>query len=100
VAHLADRLELELGTAGVGARVENLRRAGSVRRPVVTCAGDPGANIQHGDGLREQPTTRAAGWWHHIHMQTLVIYKLALDQNYYTFTLILLIKIVLCSKFP
>ena len=30
MAHLANRLELELGTAGVGARVENLLRAGSV----------------------------------------------------------------------
>ena len=34
------------------------------------------------------------------HMQTLIIYKLGFNQNYYTFTLILLIKIVLCSKFP
>jgi len=34
-----------------------------------------------------------------FHMQTLVIYKLGFNQNYYTFTLILLIKIVLCSKF-
>ena len=35
-----------------------------------------------------------------LHMQTLVIYKLGFNQNYYTFTSILLIKIVLCSKFP
>ena len=34
------------------------------------------------------------------HLQTLVIYKLGFSQDYYIFTLILLIKIVLCSKFP
>ena len=34
------------------------------------------------------------------HVETLMIYKLGFNQNYYTFTLILLIKIVLCSKFP
>ena len=34
------------------------------------------------------------------HMQTLMIDKLGFEQNYYTSTLILLIKIVLCSKFP
>ena len=34
------------------------------------------------------------------HMQTRIIYKLGFNQNYYTFTLILLIKIVMCSKFP
>jgi len=34
------------------------------------------------------------------HLQTLRIYKLGFNQNYYTFTLILLIKIVLCSIFP
>ena len=33
------------------------------------------------------------------HLQTLIIYKLGFNQNYYTFTLMLLIKIVLCSKF-
>ena len=33
-------------------------------------------------------------------MQTLIIYKLGFNENYYTFTFILLIKIVLCSKFP
>ena len=33
-------------------------------------------------------------------MQTLIIYKLGFNQNYYTFTLILLIQIVMCSKFP
>ena len=37
--------------------------------------------------LRKQP-----------HMQTLVIYKVGFIQNYYTFTLMLLIRIVLCSK--
>ena len=37
---------------------------------------------------------------HNFHMQTLIIYKLGFKQNYYTFTLILLIKIVLCSEFP
>jgi len=35
-----------------------------------------------------------------FHMQTLIIYKLGANQNYYTFTLILLIKIDMCSKFP
>jgi len=34
------------------------------------------------------------------HVQTLTIYKLGFNQNYYTFTLTLLIKIVLCSKVP
>jgi hypothetical protein len=29
-----------------------------------------------------------------------MIYKLGFNQNYYTFTLMLLIKIVLCSEFP
>jgi len=33
-----------------------------------------------------------------VHMQTLVIDKLGFNQNYYTFTLILLIKTVLCSN--
>jgi len=33
-------------------------------------------------------------------MQTLTIYKLGFNQDYYTFTFISLIKIVLCSKFP
>jgi len=33
------------------------------------------------------------------HVETLVIYKLGFDPNYYTFALILLIKIVMCSKF-
>jgi hypothetical protein len=34
-----------------------------------------------------------------VEMQTLMIYKLGFNQNHYTFTLILLIKIVLSSKF-
>ena len=34
------------------------------------------------------------------HLQTLMIYKLGFNQNYYTIALLLLIKIVLCSKFP
>ena len=33
------------------------------------------------------------------HLQTLIIYKLGLNQIHYAFTLILLINIVLCSKF-
>ena len=33
-------------------------------------------------------------------MQTLTIYKLGFNQNYYTFTVILLIKIVLSSNVP
>jgi len=33
------------------------------------------------------------------HVETLKIYKLGSNQNYYTFALILLIKIVLCGKF-
>ena len=32
------------------------------------------------------------------HMQTLIIYKRGFNQNYYTFILILQIKIVLCSE--
>jgi len=37
---------------------------------------------------------------HQFHVETLIIHKLGFNQNYYTFALILLIKIVLCSKFP
>ena len=33
-------------------------------------------------------------------MQTLLIYKLGLNQKYNTFTLILIINIVVCCKFP
>ena len=33
------------------------------------------------------------------HVKTLVMYKVGFNQNYYTFALILLAKIVLCSKF-
>jgi len=46
------------------------------------------------------------GWWAAAGarrgwgaVQTLIIHKLGFNQNYYTFTLILLIKIVMCSKF-
>ena len=35
-----------------------------------------------------------------FHVQTLIIHKLGFNQNFFTFTLILLIKIFLCSKFP
>ena len=35
-----------------------------------------------------------------IHLQTPIIYRLGFDQNYYKLTLILLVKIVLCGKFP
>ena len=34
------------------------------------------------------------------HMQTIIIYKLGFDQDYFTFTLILVINIVPCSEFP
>ena len=34
------------------------------------------------------------------HLQTLIIYKLGFNQNNYSFTPILLIKIVLCREFP
>ena len=34
-----------------------------------------------------------------FHLQTLMIYKLGFYENYYTSTSILLITIVLCSKF-
>ena len=34
------------------------------------------------------------------HLQTLTIHKLGCNQNYYTFTLISLIKIVMLGKFP
>ena len=33
-----------------------------------------------------------------FHMQTLIIHELGFNSNYYTFALILLIKIVMCSK--
>ena len=32
-------------------------------------------------------------------METLILYRFAFNQNYYTFTLMLLINIVICSKF-
>ena len=35
-----------------------------------------------------------------LHMQTLIVYRLGFNQNYYTFTLILIINIVLCGKLP
>jgi len=34
------------------------------------------------------------------HVETLIIYKLGFVQNYYTFALILLIKIVMCKNNP
>ena len=34
------------------------------------------------------------------HMQTLMISRLGFNQNYYTFTLILLTTIVMCSQIP
>ena len=34
-----------------------------------------------------------------FHMQTLIIYKLGFNENYYTFAVILHVKIVTCSKF-
>ena len=41
----------------------------------------------------------AAGTKRRSHVETLVTCKLGINQNYYTFTLILLIKIVPCNKF-
>ena len=38
--------------------------------------------------------------FHQFYLQALMIHKLGFNQNYNTLTLILLIKIVLCSKFP
>ena len=35
-----------------------------------------------------------------FHLQTLIIYRLGFNKNNYAFTLISLVKIVLCSKFP
>jgi len=53
-------------------------------------------DILSGEGLqRERFLKRGRGF----RMQTLVIYKLGFNQNYYTFTLILLLKIVLRSRF-
>ena len=34
------------------------------------------------------------------YMQTLIVFKIGINQNYYTFTLILLMHIVLCGQFP
>ena len=34
------------------------------------------------------------------HMETFIFHKLGFYQNYYTFTLMLVVNIVLCSKFP
>ena len=34
-----------------------------------------------------------------VHVETLVIHDLGFSQNYYTFTLILLVKMILCRKF-
>ena len=36
----------------------------------------------------------------HSHMQTLMNHKFGLDVNHYTFTMILRVTIVMCSKFP
>ena len=47
--------------------------------------------------VREWVTLR--GEVDRFHVRTLVIYKLGFDQNYYTFTLVLLIKIVMRSTF-
>jgi len=35
-----------------------------------------------------------------FHVETLMVYKLGFNQNYFTFSLILLIKLVLCGNFP
>ena len=47
------------------------------------------------------PQSHEPGWlgFRRFHVGTLAIYQLGLSQNCYTFALILLIKIVLCSKF-
>ena len=44
--------------------------------------------------LAKRPTTLDG-----FHLETLIIYKLGFNQNYYTFAFILLITIVLCSQF-
>ena len=48
------------------------------------------------DSALGQVTGHHAG---RFHMQTLIIYNLVFNQNYKTFTLILLIEIVMCSDF-
>ena len=77
---------------------------------------DSGARVQ-GSGFRVQgPGFRVQGagfrvqgsGWHLSdgveaddvpHVETLIIYKLGFNHNYHTFALILLITIVMCSKF-
>ena len=56
---------------------------GRAGKDVSPQAGDPGSS----------PTVGGSD------VETLIIYKLSFNQNHYTFALILLIKIVLCSKF-
>ena len=47
--------------------------------------------------FRSAPRLRS---WIQFHVETLMIHEPGFNQNYWTFTLILLMKIVLCSKFP
>ena len=43
------------------------------------------------------PAVKVSG---RFHVKTVIIYKLGFNENYYTFTSILLAKIVMCSNFP
>jgi len=54
------------------------------------------AHNLHTPNLDDRPPGPGSGW---SQMQILIIHKLGFNQNQYTFSLILLIKIVLCSRF-
>ena len=45
-------------------------------------------------------TSAQARRWRRSDVETLIFYKLGINQNHYTFALILPIKTVMCSKFP
>ena len=56
-----------------------------------------------GEGGRVTPRTPDVGFQaggQVIYLHTLMIYEIGFNQDNYTFTLVLLINIVLCSKFP
>ena len=64
--------------------------------------GEAARRAQHqqvaGERLRRPPMGRRARRAGQFHVETSMIYKLGLNHNYYTFTWILLIEIVMCSQ--
>jgi len=62
--------------------------------------GRRGTRARPGAFFTPIPTTTARCAFSRTHLQTFIIYRLSFNQNYYMFTLVLLIKTVLCSEFP